>query len=78
MLEIIKAIIYGIVEGIIGATSDAEVSRRTLQIEALRKEIDDSSKAVEKTLISDKAKQIIEEYGSSGFSVGSPCQELAG
>ena len=49
-------------EGIVGASSDAEVSKRTAQIEALRKEIDESSKAVEKTLISAKAKQIIEEY----------------
>ncbi len=49
-------------EGIVGASSDAEVSKRTVQIEALRKEIDESSKAVEKTLISAKAKQIIEEY----------------
>ncbi len=49
-------------EGIVGATSGEEISKRTAQIEALRKEIDDSSKAVEKTLISAKAKQIIEEY----------------
>ena len=58
-------------QGIVGATTNEEVQQRIATVEKLRKEIDESSKAVEKTLISDEAKRVIEEYGSSGFSVGS-------
>ena len=49
-------------QGIVGATNNEEIQQRIAQIERLRKEIDDSSKAVEKTLISDEAKRVIEEY----------------
>ena len=49
-------------QGIVGASTDGEVQQRIAQIERLRKEIDDSSKAVEKTLISDEAKRVIAEY----------------
>ena len=49
-------------QGIVGASTEAEVQQRIATIEKLRKEIDESSKAVEKTLISDEAKRIIEEY----------------
>ena len=49
-------------QGIVGASTEAEVQQRIAQIERLRKEIDDSSKAVEKTLISDEAKRVIAEY----------------
>ena len=49
-------------QGIVGASTDEEVQQRIAQIERLRKEIDDSSKAVEKTLISDEAKRVIAEY----------------
>ena len=49
-------------QGIVGATTNEEVQRRIATVEKLRKEIDESSKAVEKTLISDEAKRIIEEY----------------
>ena len=49
-------------QGIVGASTDAEVQQRIATIEKLRKEIDESSRAVEKTLISDEAKRIIEEY----------------
>ena len=49
-------------QGIVGASTEEEVKQRIAQIERLRKEIDESSKAVEKTLISDEAKRVIEEY----------------
>ena len=49
-------------QGIVGATNNEEIQQRIAQIERLRKEIDDSSKAVEKTLISDEAKRVIAEY----------------
>ncbi len=50
------------IEGIVGASTAQEIERRTAQIDALRKEIDVSSQAVEKTLISDEARKIVEEY----------------
>ncbi|MTJ93511.1 MAG: methyl-accepting chemotaxis protein [Desulfovibrio sp.] len=49
-------------QGIVGASTETEVQQRIAQIERLRKDIDESSTAVEKTLISDEAKRIIEEY----------------
>ena len=49
-------------QGIVGASTNEEIQRRLATIERMRKEIDDSSKAVEKTLISDEAKRIVEEY----------------
>ena len=49
-------------QGIVGASTETEVQQRIAQIERLRKEIDESSTAVEKTLISDEAKRIVEEY----------------
>ena len=49
-------------QGIVGASTNEEVQQRIATVERLRKEIDESSKAVEKTLISDEAKKVIEEY----------------
>ena len=49
-------------QGIVGASTEEEVKQRIATVEKLRKEIDESSKAVEKTLISDEAKRVIEEY----------------
>ena len=49
-------------QGIVGASTNEEVQQRIATVERLRKEIDESSKAVEKTLISDEAKRVIEEY----------------
>ncbi len=49
-------------QGIVGAAKDEEVQQRTATVGRLRQEIDESSRAVEKTLNSDEAKKIIEEY----------------
>ena len=49
-------------QGIVGASTEEEVKQRIATVEKLRKEIDESSRAVEKTLISDEAKRVIEEY----------------
>ena len=49
-------------QGMTSAATIDEINRRVARISELRKEIDSSSKFVEKTLISDKGKQIMEEY----------------
>ena len=49
-------------QGMTSAVTTDEINRRVARIGELRKEIDASSKFVEKTLISDKGKQIMEEY----------------
>ena len=49
-------------QGMTSAVTTDEINRSVARIGELRKEIDASSKFVEKTLISDKGKQIMEEY----------------